>query len=128
MTTTNAEQKKPGDLSQAEASRRFRRPCYDVLARGDEYELRVVMPGVGKDGVKVQLHGRNLQIDGTRGALRGESWRPLFRELNWDDYRLSLELNVEVNQSAIVAKIEDGLLRLTLPKAEEAKPRRIEIA
>ena len=110
-----------------EASRRYRRPYYDVAAREEEYELRVVMPGVGKDGVKVHLHGRNLQIDGQRGALRRETWRPLFQELKWDDYRLNLELNVDVNESAIVAKIEEGVLHLTLPKAEEAKPRRIEI-
>lgn len=126
--TTNLEPSKPGEVTQ-DASRRFRRPYYDVLARNEDYELRVVMPGVGKDGVSVHLHGRNLQIDGLRGNgnLRRESWRPIFRELNWDDYRLNLELNVDVNQSAIAAKMEDGVLHLTLPKAEEAKPRRIEI-
>lgn len=118
----------PQELSREASQRRLRRPYYDVAARDHEYEIRVVMPGVGKDGVKVQLHGRNLQIDGTRGVVRKESWRPLFRELNWDDYRLHLELNVDVNESAIAAKVDDGVLKLTLPKAEEAKPRRIEIS
>lgn len=124
----NVSQNQTSQPAPTEPSRRYRRPYYDVLARDEDYELRVVMPGVGKDGVNVQLHGRNLQIDGQRGGLRKETWRPLFRELNWDDYRLNLELNVDVNESAIAAKIEDGVLHLTLPKAEEAKPRRIEIS
>ena len=117
----------PQELSREANPRRLRRPYYDVAARDHEYEIRVVMPGVGKDGVKVQLHGPNLQIDGTRGVVRKESWRPLFRELNWDDYRLHLELHVDVNESAIAAKVDDGVLKLPLPKAEEAKPRRNEI-
>lgn len=124
--TTNLEPN-PQELSRESSARRLRRPYYDVAARDHEYEIRVVMPGVGKDGVKVQLHGRNLQVDGSRGVVRKESWRPLFRELNWDDYRLHLELNVDVNESAISAKVDDGVLKLTLPKAEEAKPRRITI-
>jgi HSP20 family molecular chaperone IbpA len=52
----------------------------------------------------------------------------MLTELNWDDYRLNLELNVRVNEAAISAQVTDGVLRLTLPKAEEAKPRRIEVA
>jgi len=125
--TTDVQTRSDTGVSRAEPPRRYRRPYYDVRTDDDKFELRVVMPGVGKDGLEVHLNGRNLQIEGKRSSFRQESWRPLVRELNWDDYQLNLELNVEVNEEGISARVEDGVLRLTLPKAEEAKPRRIEI-
>lgn len=108
-------------------SRRFRRPFYDVLEENESYEIRVVMPGVGKDGVHVAQHGRFLEIEGTRHHQPKDEWRPILSELNWDDFRLSLELNVPVDEAAIGAHLENGVLQLTVPKSEEAKPKRIEI-
>lgn len=126
--TTMMESNQTGGAAPAGSPQRFRRPHYDVVTGTEEYQLRVVMPGVAKNGVHVQLHGRNLQIDGEREPVRREGWRALSRELNWDPYRLSLELNVEVNEGAIAAAMENGVLCLTLPKAEEAQPRRIQIS
>lgn len=112
---------------ESEGFRSFRRPFYDVLEAKDNYEIRVVMPGVGKDGVHVSQHGRFLEIEGARHHQPKEDWRPILNELNWDDYRLSLELNVPVDEAAIGAHLEDGVLQLTVPKSEEAKPKRIEV-
>lgn len=114
--------------TEAEASRRFRRPFYDVLEGNENYEIRVVMPGVAKDGVHVSQHGRFLEIEGARHHQPKEGWRPILNELNWDDYRLSLELNVPVDEQAIGAHLEDGVLQLTVPKSEEAKPKKIEVS
>ena len=111
----------------ATSEQRYRRPRYDVQTQESDYVIRVLVPGVPKDGVEVSLNGRNLEVLGHRKAIRQEGWKPVFEELNWDDYRLRLELNVDVDQNRISAQVEDGVLRLTLPKAEEAKPRRIEI-
>jgi len=116
------------EVSNGSTTRRYRRPLYDVEANAEGYQISVLMPGVAKDDVSIALHGRNLEIDGVRKNRPQESWRPVLTELNWDDYRLRLELNVLVNEPAIVAQVTDGVLRLTLPKAEEAKPRRIEVA
>lgn len=110
-----------------ETPRRYRRPYYDVHPDSEHYEIRVLMPGVGKDGVNVSLEGRNLQVHGTRGHRPNEDWRPILNELDWDDYRLHLELNAPVDENAIAANVDDGVLRLTLPKPEESKPRRIEV-
>ncbi len=118
----------PSKVANGGEQRRFRRPVYEVDANADGYQISVFMPGVAKDGVQIALHGRNLEIEGTRRDRPQESWRPVLTELNWDDYRLRLELNVRVNDSAISAQVTDGVLRLTLPKADEAKPRRIEVA
>ena len=119
----------PSTESNAGADRRrFRKPVYEVEGNQDGYQISVYMPGVAKDGVNIALHGRNLEIEGTRRERLNPSWRPVLTELSWEDYRLHLELNVRGNESAISAQVVDGVLRLTLPKAEEAKPRRIEVA
>ena len=65
---------------------------------------------------------------GTRAKLAGEGWRPLHRELPDSDYRLHLRLNVDVDAAKIVAQIEDGILELSLPKAEAVKPRKIKVS
>ena len=111
----------------SESPRSFRRPFYAVHPSNDQYEIQVLMPGVAKDHVNVSLEGRNLQIHGSRDDRPGDGWRPILNELNWDDYRLHLELNVPVEEDAISANVDDGVLRLTLPKSEDSKPRRIEI-
>ena len=116
------------ELNPTSDRRRLRKPLYEVEGSNDGYHINVFMPGVGKDGVSIALHGRNLEIQGARKGRPEASWRPMLTELNWDDYRLNLELNIRVNEAAISAQVTDGVLRLTLPKAEEAKPRRIEVA
>jgi HSP20 family protein len=116
------------ELNPTSDRRRLRKPLYEVEGSKDGYHINVYMPGVGKDDVSIALNGRNLEIQGTRKERPEASWRPMLTELNWDDYRLNLELNVRVNEAAISAQVTDGVLRLTLPKAEEAKPRRIEVA
>lgn len=105
----------------------YRRPNYDVSELEDHYELRVLMPGVAKDGVNVSLNGRQLEVAGSRSQRPNDEWRPILRELNWDDYKLNLELNVAVNEDAIDANVSDGMLSLTLPKPEEERPRSIPI-
>ncbi len=110
-----------------ETNRTYRKPLYDVRPLGDSYEIRVVMPGVSKQGANVSLNGPKLEIVGKRESTPPEDWRPVLTELNWNDYRLNLELNVPVDEAAIKANVEDGVLHLTLPKPEDQKPRTIEI-
>ena len=105
----------------------YRRPAYDVRAENDNYVVRVVMPGVNKDGLNISLDRDTLTIEGARAFLPQAEWKPIANELNWDNYRLRLELNVMVNEDAISAHVEDGVLTLTLPKADEAKPRQISV-
>jgi len=114
--------------SSSEAGRRFRRPRFTVIPVEDGHELRVVMPGVSKEAVSVQIDGHQLRIEGSRSDRPQAGWRPLLQELSWEDYRLVLELNVQIEEGAISAEVSDGVLHLRLPKAEAAKPRRIEVS
>jgi HSP20 family protein len=103
------------------------RPYYETSEGRDAYEVRVYMPGVGKDGISISHRGDDLSISGTRKNLIPKSWRTLCRESRDCDYELRLTLNVQIDDSKIAAKTENGVLRLTLPKAEEVKPKLIAI-
>ncbi len=59
---------------------------------------------------------------------RRPDWKPLYRELSDVNYQLKLKLNVPVEDSKLSAKLEDGVLTLTLPVKEAAKPRTIAVS
>jgi HSP20 family protein len=103
------------------------RPYYETEETKDAYEVRVFMPGVGKDGVKVSREGDEIAINGARKSLIPASWRALSRESGDGDYELRLALNVRIDEARISAKTDNGVLLLTLPKASETKPRLIAI-
>lgn len=104
------------------------RPLYDVSENEDGFSVRVNLPGVSKNGVDISLEEDVLTVTGSRQSNVPKGWRPLRRELPHGDYRLSLQLNVPVNESKIEARVENGVLDLNLPKAEEVKPRKIKIS
>ena len=106
----------------------WRRPAYDVSENEDAFNVRVNLPGVSRGGVDISIEDETLRITGTRSGPTPEAWRPLRRELPEGDYRLELRLNVAVNEDKIKAKVEDGVLDLTLPKADEIKPRKIKVS
>ena len=96
----------------------WRRPRYDVLESDDAFDVRVCLPGVKREGLDISVDGDNLSVTGTLAHAAMEGWRPLRRELPDGDYRLNLRLNVDVKESKIRAHVEDGILDLTLPKAD----------
>lgn len=112
----------------AAQARNWRRPQYDVTEQDDSFEVTVSVPGVNKEGVDISVHEDTLTVTASRHTVTPESWRPLRRELPEGDYRLSLRLNVRINEDKIAAQVVDGLLTLTLPKADEVKPRRIKVS
>ena len=105
----------------------YRRPRYTVAESAEAFDLDVLVPGVDKAGVEVTLNDDVLVITARRTGATPEGWQPLRREIPSYDYRLSLRLNVPVNEAGIAATVADGVLRLRLPKAEEVKPRQIPV-
>jgi HSP20 family protein len=98
--------------------------------REDEqaYYVTADLPGVDKAGLSIEVVDDILTVQGRRGASVPESWQPLHRELVSADYRLELDLNQRINPETIQARLENGVLYLTLGKSETLKPRKIEIA
>ena len=112
---------------QAAQPHTWRRPRYDVLESDDAFDVRVCLPGVRREGLDISVDGDNLSVTGTLAHAAMEGWRPLRRELPQGDYRLNLRLNVAVKESKIRAHVEDGILDLTLPKADATKARKIKV-
>jgi HSP20 family protein len=106
--------------------RGYLHPPVNVAETSDGYTLQAEMPGVGKDGLDVLLEDNELTIVGKRhGTVDG--LQPLYRESVDRDYRRSFVLDPAIDTAKITARIERGVLTLTLPKAEKVKPRKISV-
>ena len=101
-------------------------PEVNIFEEKDGYTLEAEMPGVNKDGLEVLLEGNELTIVGHRhqAAVAGEL---VFRESQTADFRRVFELDPAIDTSRIVAKMNQGVLTLTLPKSEKVKPRKIAV-
>jgi len=104
----------------------FAVPEVNIFETKDGYVLEAEMPGVNKAGLEITLGGTELTLVGHRNPepLPGG---PLFRESSSADFRRVFELDPAIDTSKIAAKMEQGILTLTLPKSEEVKPRRITV-
>jgi len=104
----------------------------DVMPRVNIYEtendvsIEAEMPGVSKDTVNIEINDRELVLTGKRAA-NGDNAKLRFRERSQADYRRSFALGKAVDPSKVDAEMHDGLLRITLHKADRAKTRRVEI-
>ena len=101
-------------------------PEVNIFETKDGYVLEAEMPGVGKDGLEITLEDNQLTLVGHRQneTFPGE---PLFRERRLVDYRRVFELDPAIDTAKISAKIDQGVLILTLPKSEKVKPRKIKV-
>ena len=101
-------------------------PVANILETSDGYLLEVEMPGVAKDGIEVTVENGELVLVGRRGDKETPG-TTLYRESRMLDYRRVFDLDPSIDTGKIMAKMEQGILSLTLPKAEEVKPRRIQV-
>lgn len=110
------------------ASRTAATPRYRVEENADAYVITAHVPGASAADVETIVDGEKLVVNARRAWTAPESWTPVHREIVGADHRLVLQLDRRVNRDAIQAKLTQGVLTLTLPKADELKPRKIEIA
>lgn len=88
----------------------------------------VALPGVAPADVQVTVEGRTLTVAGSQKTESGEARATVHRGWSPVTWKRSFELGDELDTTAIAAKAEHGLLRLTLPVAAHAAPRRITVA
>ena len=105
----------------------FVTPVASVVEDGDAYLLKVEMPGVNKEGLEISVENNELTITGRRDLAQIEGTL-IQRESRTEDFRRVFELDPSVDTSKISARIDQGFLTLTLPKAEQVKPRKITVA
>ena len=101
-------------------------PPANIREEHDAYLLELEMPGVAKGGIEVTVENNQLTIVGHRVDTEPQG-EVVYRESRRGDYRRTFEIDTSIDTAKIVAKMEQGILRLTLPKAESLKPRKIAV-
>lgn len=100
----------------------------DVVENENEFVVRASLPGIKPEDVQITVHGDTLTIRGEQKAeeeKKGETWH--LRERRLGAFQRSLALNTPIDPDKADAKFEHGVLTLTLPKSERAKPRQIKV-
>jgi HSP20 family protein len=113
-----------GDRAQTE---QFITPSASVTEVGDGYMLEIEMPGVKKNGLEISVENNELTIIGRR-SLPSVEGTLIHRESRLENFRRKFELDPSIDTDKISAKIDQGLVTLTLPKAEHVKPRKITVS
>jgi HSP20 family protein len=104
-------------------------PATDVVEREDSYALHVDLPGLAEEDVKIEVADRVLTISGERKS-ESESEKDGYRRIEraFGSFSRRLTLPEGVDAETISAKFDRGVLEVSIPKPEQRKPRRIEIA
>ena len=105
-----------------------RRPRYQVDEANEGYTLTAYLPGVAKEGLEITDEGGELRITGKPSAKLPAGVSALHRESVDAAYELVLAHDATVDAEKTQAELKDGVLRLTLAKAESAKPRKITVS
>lgn len=108
-------------------SRRVFVPYVDIYEEGDATIILADMPGVDEKSLDINLDKNVLTITGTVEPVKREGYRLTYAEYNIGDFQRSFTLSCPINVNKTVAHIKNGVLRIILPKAEEAKPRKITV-
>ncbi len=109
-----------------EQTQQYVSPQVNIMETKDGYVLQAEMPGVNKEGLEITLEGTEITITGHRHTeqMPGQA---LFRESTNADYRRVFELDPAIDTSKVSARMDQGVLTLTLPKSERVKPRKINV-
>ena len=125
--------RKQGDVVSVKAERAGRPgagepqpPAVDIYEAADGWVLKADMPGVSKEDVGVHVEKGVLTIEGRMGGP-ASTGRLVYRGFEPADYFRSFPLSDEVDREKMSARMQDGVLTVTLPKAEAAKTRRIAV-
>jgi len=121
-------EKRTPETQQQREREQFIAPDVNIYETKDGYLLEAEMPGVSKEGLEITLEGNELTITGRRSDQPPQGAEILFAENRLWNYRRVFELDPTVDTAKINAKVEQGVLTLTLPKAEKVKPKKIAIA
>jgi HSP20 family molecular chaperone IbpA len=103
-------------------------PTADIFENEEALTVVLEMPGVSKDMVDVNVEDGLLTVEGRIDFGKYDGLQPVYSEYNVGPYRRSFRISSQLDQSKITAEMRDGVITLTLPKAEKAKPRRIAIS
>jgi HSP20 family protein len=115
----------PASREETRSQERYVTPPVDIYETADGLVVKADLPGVAREGLDVRVENNSLTIRGK--AAHAAPGDPIYREYGLLNFFRQFELNDRVDQLKISADLKHGVLTLNLPKAEEAKPRKIEV-
>lgn len=116
------------DNSRSESATRMWAPRTDMVETSDNYEIHLDLPGMSKDDLKINMQERQLTVSGERRhEARNEDDEFVRVERTFGHFHRAFTLPQSIDEDNIEASYENGVLKITVPKAEENKPRQISI-
>ncbi len=104
-------------------------PTTDIFETEESLSVVMEMPGVAQSNIEINIEDDVLSVEGHIDFSKYEKMEPLYTEYNIGHYRRRFSLSPSrIDQNRIKAEMKDGVLTLTLPKTEQAKPRRISVS
>jgi HSP20 family protein len=122
------EKKEAEKKEEATVPFRIFEPVTDIYETQDALNVVMEMPGVEKNNVDVAVEDSVLKVYGRIDFSKYQGLQPVYTEYNIGHYARSFQLSSKIDQANIAAALNDGVLSLTLPKVQEAKPRVINIS
>ena len=107
---------------------RYYMPNTDIYETDDTLTVVMEIPGVQKKDMDIHIENDVLRVEGRVDFGHYEGMEPLYTEYNVGHFARAFTLSSQIDQQQITAKVEDGVLTLTLKKAREAMPRRITVS
>lgn len=103
-------------------------PPVDIYETADAVVLKAELPGISKDDINVEVKDNTLTLRGEKKFEKEVKEENYYRvERSYGTFQRSFSLPSTVQQDKVKAKFKDGILEITLPKAEEAKPKQIKV-
>ncbi len=104
-------------------------PMVDISETDDEIVLHAELPGLQKGDVSISLQDNVLSLEGEKKSTEEDREKSYYRlERSYGKFQRSFVLPAAVQGDKVKAKFKDGVLKVVLPKAEEAKPKQIDVA
>jgi HSP20 family molecular chaperone IbpA len=104
------------------------KPYHEIVDLKDAYALTVYLPGVSKNGLQITAESNEVRIVGQPAWKRPDGWVSLYNESAEVPFELTLEHDHSVDVEKIHAELRDGVLRVSLPKSEALRPRKIAVS
>lgn len=124
--TQNAD-KTPAETPETTTGARIYRPLTDIVEVGEGVTLMVEMPGVAADDVDITLEKRVLTIRGKVQTTHPERLQLAYAEYGEGDFERAFTLSDDFDPEKIGASVSNGVLTVTLPRAAEARPKKIAV-
>lgn len=122
--TQNTE-KTPAEIPETTRGGRIYRPLTDIVETKDGVSLMLEMPGVDSDAVDITLEKRVLTIRGKVKPTLPANLEMVYAEYGEGDYERSFTMSEDFDPDRIAAELRNGVLTVTLPRAEAAQPKKI---